>query len=309
MNRRRWLGCAAAASLTGFPMRITAAMDQPRTSSPAAPAGSQKKDGWTIGVCNRPWTKWPIADMLRGAHAAGFSSLGLLSAQEGQHLTAATATAASLNALKRRIADAELDLVLTSIRFRPEAPLPELKDDVARQVENAARLGARFVMSFGVDRPEHYAKFEQLMADAAARAKTMGIRLAIKPHGGITLGAAEILQCLDRIGHPNVSVWYDPGNAIYYKGDDPIDAFVPIAKRVTGLCAKDCARQRGEVMISFGEGRVDFPALLTRMKVEGFSGPILIEGVRVGATPEETTANAKINRLALERAVATALKS
>jgi hypothetical protein len=35
----------------------------------------------------------------------------------------------------------------------------------------------------------------------------------------------------------------------------------------------------------------------------GFNGPILVEGVKVGATAEETTASARANREFLEKVV------
>jgi sugar phosphate isomerase/epimerase len=107
------------------------------------------------------------------------------------------------------------------------------------------------------------------------------------------------------VGHPNFSVWYDAGNILHYTGADPIEAYAPLAKRVTGLCAKDCAGRSGEVMMTFGEGKVDLAGLLNTMAASGFDGPVMIEGIRVGKSPEETATNARANRLALERAIAT----
>jgi sugar phosphate isomerase/epimerase len=141
------------------------------------------------------------------------------------------------------------------------------------------------------------------MHDAAERAQKAGVRLVIKPHGGITLGPPEILRCLERVGHPNLSVWYDPGNILHYTGMDPIAAYDPLAKRVTGMCAKDCGKRSGEVMMAFGEGRVDFNALFNKMAATGFDGPIMIEGIKIGKTAEETAHNAKFNRQVLERAI------
>jgi sugar phosphate isomerase/epimerase len=46
----------------------------------------------------------------------------------------------------------------------------------------------------------------------------------------------------------------------------------------------------------FGTGKVDFAGVFKAMKAAGFKGPIMVEGVKVGATPEETAANAKANR-------------
>ena len=40
------------------------------------------------------------------------------------------------------------------------------------------------------------------------------------------------------------------------------------------------------------------------LKSVGFNGPIMIEGVKVGATAEETTANARANREFLENVTA-----
>jgi sugar phosphate isomerase/epimerase len=53
-------------------------------------------------------------------------------------------------------------------------------------------------------------------------------------------------------------------------------------------------------MSQFGTGKVDFHAVFAELKRAGFQGPIMVEGVRVGATPEETTANARANRLYLD---------
>ena len=61
---------------------------------------------------------------------------------------------------------------------------------------------------------------------------------------------------------------------------------------------------KGEVMSQFGTGKVDFKALFTKLKAVGFHGPIMVEGIKVGATAQETTANARANREFLEAAFA-----
>jgi sugar phosphate isomerase/epimerase len=57
-------------------------------------------------------------------------------------------------------------------------------------------------------------------------------------------------------------------------------------------------------MIQLGEGQVDFQAIFARLKQVGFQGPIMLEGCTVGKTPEETTQNARANRLFLEKIIA-----
>ncbi len=43
-------------------------------------------------------------------------------------------------------------------------------------------------------------------------------------------------------------------------------------------------------MSQFGTGKVDFKAVFAKLKSVGFNGPIMVEGVKVGATANETTA-------------------
>jgi sugar phosphate isomerase/epimerase len=54
-------------------------------------------------------------------------------------------------------------------------------------------------------------------------------------------------------------------------------------------------------MSQFGTGKVDFKAVLAKLKSVGFNGPLMVEGVQVGATAAETTANALANRQFLEK--------
>jgi len=291
MNRRTFIrtGAAAAAGLAGV-------------SAPEALAAD--RTNWPIGCFNRPWTNWSYDEALDGIAAAGYKLTGLLSAHRGEVFTAATATPEYLDGLKKRIAQRGLAVNMTAIRFRPEGPLAENIADLRKQIENAARLELRFMLTFGVDRPQHYENYYRLMADAAPQAEKRGLKLVLKPHGGGSGASEEILRCMEKVGHPNFKVWYDAGNIIYYTGKDPLVELEPIARQVTGFCAKDCPSPKGEVMSQFGTGKVDFKAVFAKLKSVGFDGPIMVEGVKVGADAGETTANARANREFLEKVLA-----
>jgi sugar phosphate isomerase/epimerase len=283
MNRRTFIqtATAAAAAVAGAPWINAMAAEKPN---------------WPIGCFNRPWTKWSYDEALDGIAAAGYKLTGLLSVHHGEQFTSSAATPEYLDGLKKRIAQRGLAVNMTAIRFRPEAPLAENIADLRKQIENAARLELTFMLTFGVDKPEHYENFYRLMADAAAQTQKRGLRLVLKPHGGGSGASEEILRCLDKVGHPNFNVWYDAGNIIYYTGKDPLAELEPIARHITGFCVKDCPGPKGEVMSQFGTGKVDFKAVFAKLKAAGFNGPLMVEGVKVGATPGETTANARANR-------------
>jgi len=291
MNRRAFLQTAAlnAAVLAGLPLTKALA---------AAPSD------WPIGCFNRAWGKWSYDDALDGIAAAGYKLTGLLSTHRGEVFTSSTATPQYLDELKKRITQRGLRVNMTAIRFQPEAPLQDNMADLFKQIENAARLELSFMLTFGTDRPEHYENFYRLMAHAAAQAEKRGVQIALKPHGGGSGASEEILRCLDKVGHPNFKIWYDAGNIIYYTGKDPVTELDPIVRQVTGFCAKDCPAPKGEVMSQFGTGKVDFKAVFKKLKAAGFNGPIMVEGVKVGDTADETTANARANREFLSKVLA-----
>jgi sugar phosphate isomerase/epimerase len=298
----------SASSLTRRHFLVTTATASAALlARPAFAAATSSPAKWTVGSFNRPWTKWSYDETLDGIKAAGYRVTGLLSpvAAKGDIFTSASATREYLTGVKQKLAARGLTANMTALRVKNGVPLAEAIADTRKQLENAQFIGVESALTFGVDKPEHYAQYFKVMADAAAFAQERGIKLVIKPHGGGSGASDEIRNALKAVGHPNFKVWYDAGNIIYYTGKDPVAELAPIAEHVTGFCAKDCAAQKSDVMIQFGTGKVDFAGVFKKLKAAGFNGPIMVECCQQGATPQETTENAKANRLYLEKILAT----
>ena len=260
---------------------------------------------WPIGCFNRPWTNWSFDQALQAIKAAGYTLTGLLSRTREEPFIGIEASADYLAKLKHRIAASGLTANMGALRSQHNIPLAEAIRDVRRQLDHAQILGLQSVMSFGADDPAEFSHYFAVMSDAAAYAAERGIGLVMKPHGGISGSASEILQVIQAVNHPNFSIWYDAGNIIHYTGKDPVAEIAPIAPHISGFCAKDCGELRGDVMLQFGVGKVDFPGVFRQLKAGGFTGPVMVECCKVGATPEETTANAHANREFLEKVLAT----
>lgn len=271
---------------------------------PLANRAENGAKSWPIGCFNRPWTKWGYDASLDGIKAAGYGLTGLLTSTKPEPFTNPSATPEYLDTLKKKIAARNLAVNMTALRLRTDLPLADAIADTRLQLDHAHFMGVQFALTFGVAKPEEFGLFYKLMADAAAYAQDKGIKLVMKPHGGGSGSSEEILHCIKEVNHPNFKIWYDAGNIIYYTGKDPLAELEPIIQHVTGFCAKDCAAEKGDVMIQFGAGKVDFAAVFRRLKSAGFNGPIMVECCKIGDTAEETTANAKANRLYLEKVLA-----
>ncbi len=275
------------------------------TLLPRATHAASSATRWPIGCFNRPWTKWSYDDTLDATKAAGYTITGLLSPTKDDVFTSANATPEYLAALKAKIAARGLRVNMTALRVKTALPLAEAIADTRQQIANGHTMGVEFALTFGEDKPERYAHYFKIMADAAAFAMERGIKLVMKPHGGGSGSSQEIVTALKTVGHANFKIWYDAGNIIYYTGKDPVAELEPILPHVTGFCAKDCAAPKSDVMIQFGTGKVDFAAVFKKLKSGGFNGPIMVECCKIGATAAETMVNARANREFLEKVLAT----
>jgi sugar phosphate isomerase/epimerase len=291
MNRREFIHQTAA-------IGAMAALNVSLSSS------AEAKVDWPVGCFNRPWTKWSFDETLKQIKAAGYGSTGLLSRTKEEPFIGADAAPDYLENLKKRIAASGLVANMGALRSRHDIPLEDSIKEVRMQIDNAKFLSLEYVLSFGADNPEQFAHYYKVMSDAAGYAQDKGVKLAMKPHGGISGSSEEILRVIKEVNHRNFSIWYDAGNIIHYTGKDPVAEIGPIARQITGFCAKDCGEMKGDVMIQFGAGKVDFADVFKKLKAGGFNGPVMVECCKVGATPEETTANARANREFLEKILA-----
>ena len=90
-----------------------------------------------------------------------------------------------------------------------------------------------------------------------------------------------LLRTIRDIGLDNLGINLDPANLILYGKANPVDALDAIGKYVRDIHAKDgCYPTDGYELgreTALGEGQVNFPALIAKLKAMGYDGPITIE--------------------------------
>jgi sugar phosphate isomerase/epimerase len=90
-----------------------------------------------------------------------------------------------------------------------------------------------------------------------------------------------LLRVIEDLGCENVGVNLDPANLLMYGKANPVDALDVFGAFVRGVHAKDGeyptnGRELG-VEKRLGEGRVDFPVLIGKLKALGYTGALTIE--------------------------------
>jgi sugar phosphate isomerase/epimerase len=298
MNRREFITTAALASTAVVVGTVPSSVAAESLSAPPR---------WPIGCFNRPWAEkknWDYEVALTGIKEAGYPLTGLLSRSAKEPLIGSDATPEYLAKLKERIAAHGLKANMGALRTKNELPLDEQIKDARKQIDNGKIVGVEFLLTFGVDKPEHFENYYKLMQDAAPYAQERGMKVVLKPHGGASGASEEIIRCLDKVKRENFKIWFDAGNIIYYTGKDPVEQLKPVVQHVTGFCAKDCDQKGGSVWLELGTGKVDFPAVFRELKHAGFHGPVMVECCARGDTPEAVTAAARKNREYLEKVFA-----
>jgi L-ribulose-5-phosphate 3-epimerase len=90
-----------------------------------------------------------------------------------------------------------------------------------------------------------------------------------------------LLRVIRATGQNNVGVNFDAANLILYDKANPVDALDILGPLVMGVHAKDGfyptnPDQLGEE-VPIGQGKVNFPLFIPRLKAVGYKGPITIE--------------------------------
>ncbi len=90
-----------------------------------------------------------------------------------------------------------------------------------------------------------------------------------------------LLRTIEDIGYDNLGINLDPANLLMYGLGNPIDALDVFGKYVRNVHAKDgllptCGRELGEE-VALGEGLVNFPKLIEKLKALGYDRYITIE--------------------------------
>ena len=261
----------------------------------------------------------------RGARGAGGPAAGAPGAAAPQRGRGVPATPEEVAALKQKLVARGLKSNIASFpTVQRGVPQAEAIANARKLIANAHTLGQKYALNLGIEDYDRWADWCKVLADAAAFGQERGVKVVVKHHHGLQNTSMDLIAWTKQVNHPNFGVFFDPGNVVYYTGKDPVKDLEVVGPYVSGVVAKDCSaphfmeRAAGdppfgdkvagagnpEVMIQFGTGKVDFAAFFKRLKSFGFSGPVMVEGTKVGATLEETIANARANREFLERVFA-----
>lgn len=266
----------------------------------APPAGA-----YQIGCWTRPWDKADYPEVFEAIAAAGYKYAGLMGLRMGGRRVDLTfeSTPEQLDAIGRRAGASGLKVISVwagqfPFRTSIEAGVAGLK----RMIDNCVACGSPDLLLAGVVKPEETDPYYRVVAECCDYGASKGVGLSLKPHGGTNATGHDCRRLVERVGHRNFRIFYDPGNIYYYSGGklDPVEDVPAVDGLVVAMSVKDF-RMPKEVMVTPGTGMVNFRALFARMRQGGFTrGPLVVECLDRGDTAH-VNAEARKARLFVER--------
>jgi sugar phosphate isomerase/epimerase len=94
--------------------------------------------------------------------------------------------------------------------------------------------------------------------------------------------AASLRAFIEAVGCDNIAVNFDPANMILYGVGEPVEAIDVLADRIIHCHMKDATwsdkpLQEWGAEVVLGTGQADIPAVVGKLKSNGYKGPLIIE--------------------------------
>jgi len=292
-SRRGFFGsvfrCAAAGTVAGSWFAFARGANASDVASGRA---------YRVGIYTRPWDQFDYRVALDAIAEAGFRYAGLMTTKLPDRRLVISC---DIDPEQSQRIGEEVRKRGLSIPSVYGGGIPVAKslqagiDGMRRLIDNCVAAGARTLLMGGIGNEKLYEAYYKAIAECCDYAAEKKLAITVKPHGGMNATGPQCRRCIERVGHPNFSLWYDPGN-IYFYSDGKLD---PVADAATvdglvreGMCIKDFkmeqseGRTRKDVWVTPGEGMVDFPAVLARLRRGGFTaGDLVVECI---ARPDPT---------------------
>jgi len=178
---------------------------------------------------------------------------------------------------------ADMATVAATVGFLFAEKVPERVAITKKAIEFASTIGVPAVAAHIGFVPEDtsdpaYARLVDVVREICDACAAKGMKFALET-GQET--AEEMKAFIQAINRPNLGVNFDPANMILYGKDKPVEAVGVLAPWVISCHCKDGEWPVEEGKLGserpLGQGQVDIPAFVAKLKEIGYTGPLTIE--------------------------------
>lgn len=286
LTRRDFIRATTAATLAGL-------LRPPETPAADPP-------GYQVGCYTRPWDQHDYRVALDGIAEAGYRHAGLMT-HKGRSWVIITVDTTPDEAARVGEEVKKRGLRTLSIYGGDFPVAKSIEAGIAglkRLVDHCVACDCPHLLLGGTANPALVGPYYKVVAECCDYAASKHVGLSVKPHGGQNATGPQCRQLIERVGHKNFRLWYDPGNIFYYSDGklDPVDDALTVDGLVVGVSVKDYLPPK-EVLVTPGDGRVNFREVFARLQRGGFTrGPLIVECLARGEAKQVTAEARKARR-------------
>ncbi len=243
-----------------------------------------KSSRWQIGCYTRPWAKHDYRVAFDGIAEAGFRYAGLMTSKSGTVITKdTTAEQAALVAEEAKSRGLQI-VSLYGGNFDVRKSIDEGITGLKRLIDSSVICGCPNLLLAGIADQKLVDDYYKVISECCDYAADKGVGISVKPHGPLNSTGRECRPLIEKVGHRNFRLWYDPGNIYYYSDGklSPVDDAGEVDRLVVGMSVKDFLMPKN-VDVTPGTGMVNFPAVMKQLRKGGFRrGPLIVECLAKG---------------------------
>ena len=293
LTRRSFLAATAKVSAAGL-------VASPVASLLAADTPAAREPRYQIGCYTRAFDQFDYPVALDAIAEAGFKYVGLLTTNTKQWIMIKTTTPVEeVQAMHQQAGQRGLKVLSVYGDFSVAGSVEEGIRGLKQLIDDTVICACPNLMLGGTSDEKLYPLYYKTITECCDYAAVKGVGLSIKPHGGQNATGPQCRKAIELVGKKNFGLWYDPGNIFYYSDGklDPVDDAATVDGLVAGVSIKDYLPPK-EVLVDIGKGKVDFPAVLARLKKGGFTrGPLIVECLARGTLGSVKAAATKARQL------------
>jgi len=243
-----------------------------------------KTPRWQIGCYTRPWAQFDYLTAFDGIAGAGFRYAGLMTSKTGNVITKDTTLEQAASVYEEARSRGLRIASLYGGNFDVRKSVTEGIAGLKRLIDCSSVCSCPNLLLAGIADQKLVENYYKVVAECCDYAAGKGVGISVKPHGPLNSTGRECRPLIEKVGHKNFRLWYDPGNIYFYSDGklSPVDDAAEVDGLVSGMSVKDF-RMPKDVNVTPGTGMVDFPAVMARLRKGGFKrGPLIVECLATG---------------------------
>jgi len=262
--------------------------------SSAALAQTARSTNFQIACMTLPYSAFPLQRALEGIARTGYRYVAwgtthMEAPGERRPTLALDASIVDAKRLATRCRDMGLQPVMMFSTVQLEEPNAATAH--LRRIEQAAGAGIPYLLTFGKTTAGQYDSFIGTLKSIAPVARSHGVTVVIKQHGGNSATGGNCARIIEEVGDEGLRICYDAGNVMDYEHQDPIPDIQQCWPKVRAFAIKDHRYTPRNQDCAPGLGEIDHYKLLMPVVHTGLDMPLACENIFEPIVPRPAQAD------------------